>query len=456
MMIMEHHSSPIGPGPGTSNSLLDRIPIETVIEIVRLSLLHVEYHPLVIMRRVEELRLVDTYWAKCIDQCPLFWTHLTSQASPTRYTRWLEKSQNAPLHVECRLDEKFMELLLPHTARWQSLVFHSSSGSPNAWSNLTRPAPQLQELDLYFLPEHNPLPELFQGATPRLNAVRLHGTLIPWHCKIFRNLRELVIDVSPISHSDHYIQLEDFLQALKSSPSLELLVIKGTVDARIDRSTIPEPITLRSLRSFTFHSPSKDLYWPVAAHSLLAAIRFPDCTFVSIKCDSPIASLSRIPRDFWPSIAEVLRITEAVDMILSRSRLSIVTRAGVSPHLNVEFTSTSAAERMLIDLLTEAEFSQPLSAEVYLTVESRDAFPPILEFLVKRTESGSERLPRLQELYLKLHMVPVEIIKDLILEHEELESVLWSRSLTIGEGWSRPEEIKQRILEAPAQQRWLR
>ncbi|KAG9043643.1 hypothetical protein FS837_009303 [Tulasnella sp. UAMH 9824] len=447
-------SLPIGPGPGTSNSFLDRIPIETVIEIVRLSLLHVEYRPLVIMRRVEELRLVDRYWAKCIDQCPLFWTHITSQATSTRYTRWLKKSQNAPLHVECRSDEKFMELLLPHTARWQSLVFYSSS--PDAWSSLTRPAPQLQELDLHFLPVFERLPELFQGATPRLNAIRLYGTLAPWHRNIFRDLRELVIDVSLRRDLGLCIELEDFLPALKSSPSLELLVIKGTVGPRIDRSTVPEPFTLASLRSFTFHSPAQDVSWSFAAYSLIAAIRFPSCTFVSIKYDSPTPALSEFPRDFWPTIVDVLRVTEAVDIILSPSRLSIVTRAGVSPHLNVQFTSASSAERMLIDLLTEAEFSQPLATEVYLTVESRDAFPPILEFLVKRTESGTERLPRLQELYVKLHMVPVETILDLILEHEELQSVLWSRSLTIGEGWSEPEEIKQRILDAPPQQRWLR
>ncbi|KAG8930018.1 hypothetical protein FRC00_001311 [Tulasnella sp. 408] len=406
------------------------------------------------MRRVEELRLVDTYWAKCIDQCPLFWTHITSQATSTRYTRWLEKSQNAPLHVECRSDERFMELLLPHAERWQSLVFYSSS--PDAWSSLTSPAPQLQELDLYFLPISKRLPELFQGATPRLNTVRLHGTLAPWHCNIFRDLRELVIDVSLRSHPGLCIELEDFLPALKSSPSLELLNIKGTVGPRIVHSTAPEPITLPSLRSFTFHSPSQDVIWPFAACSFLAAIRFPSCTFVSIKYDSPIPALSEFPRDFWPTIVEILCATEAVDIILSPARLSIVTRAGVSPHLNVEFSYTSLAERMLIDLLTEAEFSQPLSTEVHLTVESRDAFPPILEFLVKRTESGSERLPRLQELYLKLHMVPVEIVADLILEHEELQSVLWSRTLTIGEGWSWPEEIKQRILDAPPQQRWLR
>ncbi|KAG8918461.1 hypothetical protein FRC01_001840 [Tulasnella sp. 417] len=430
------------------------MPIETVISIVRFSLLQVEYRPLVIMRRVEELRLVDTYWAKCIDQCPLFWTHITSQACSTRYTQWLEKSQNAPLHVECRSDEKFMELLLPHAARWQSLVFYSSSHG--AWSSLTKPAPQLQELDLHCLPILNQLPELFQGTTPRLNAVRLHGTLAPWHCNIFRDLRELVIDGSLESYLHLPMQLEGLLQALKSSPLLEMLVIKGSVDPRNDPSRTREPVTLQSLRSFTFHSPSQDLNRSFAAYSLLAAIRIPNCTFVSIKCDSPTPSLSEFPHDFWPTIVEVLRLTEAVDMILSPTRLSVSTRPGVSPHLNVEFTSTSFAERMLIDLIKEAESSQPLPTEVYLTVESRDALPPILEFLAKRTESDTERLPRLQELYLKLHMVPVEIVAKLILDHEELHSVLWSRSLTIGEGWSWPEDIQQRVLDAPSQQRWLR
>ncbi|KIO20355.1 hypothetical protein M407DRAFT_29987 [Tulasnella calospora MUT 4182] len=345
------------------------------------------------MRRVEELRLVDTYWEKCIDQCPLFWTHITSQASSARYTRWLKQSQNAPLHVECRSDKKFMELLLPHTARWQSLVFFASS--PDAWSSLTRPAPQLRELDLHGLPTSNELLELFQGTTPRLKAVRLYGTLAPWHCNIFRDLRELVIDVSLRGHLDLRIQLEGFLQVLKSSPFLEVLVIKGVLDSRIDRSPIPEPIALSSLRSFTFHSPGHDVDRSFTAYSLLAAIRIPNCTFVSIKCDSPTPSLSDYPRDFWTPIVEVLQPTNAIDMILSPTRLYIATRPGVSPYLNVEFTSTPFAERMAIDLLKEAEFSQPLSTEVYLTVESLDAFPPVLEFLAKPTESDVERLPRL-------------------------------------------------------------
>ncbi|KAG9036641.1 hypothetical protein FS837_001619, partial [Tulasnella sp. UAMH 9824] len=289
------------------------------------------------------------------------------------------------------------------------------------------------ELDLHFLPVLKQLPELFQGATPRLNVVRLYGTLALWHCNIFRDLRELVIDVSLRSNPGLSIQLENLSQALKSSPALHAGL----------SSIIYVPL------------PAQGLNWSLAAHSLIAAIRISSCAFVSIKCDSPTPSFSEFPRDFWPTIVEVLRVTETVDIIFSPSRLSVVTRAAVSPHVNVEFTSASSAERMLIDLLMEAEFSQPLSTEVYLTVESRDAFPSILEFLVKRTELGTEKLPRLQELYLKLHMVLVEIVADLILEHEELQSVLWSRSLTIGEGWSEPEEIKQRILVAPPQQRWL-
>ncbi|KAG8951516.1 hypothetical protein FRC04_006048 [Tulasnella sp. 424] len=438
-------SSTAKPKTKASNSPLDRIPVETVIKIVRLSLLQVDYHPLIIMRRVEELRLVDTYWATCIDQCPTFWTHITSQANPARYTLWLEKSQNAPLHVDCRSDDKFIELLLPHTDRWQSLTFFSSS--PNAWSHLTRPAPQLQELDLYGLPPRNYPAELFQGVIPRLNTVRLHGTLAPWHFNIFRGLRELVLG-GYLGGPLHFpIELDGFLQALESSPSLEVLSVRGVVaPGNSSTSSNLDPVTLPSLRSFIFESPS---------YFLLGLIRIPNCTSTSIKCDSPGLSISEHPRDVWAAIVEILRLAAEVNISLYPTKLSIATRSGLAPHLKAKFTSIPFVRTMLIDLLREAELSQPLPTTVHLSLESPDEVPPILDFLAKPTEAGSKRLPKLQELHLKLHKVPVETVAGLILEHERL-SVLWSRPLTIGEGWSRPEDITDRVLDAPQHQRWLR
>ncbi|KAG8951519.1 hypothetical protein FRC04_006051 [Tulasnella sp. 424] len=424
-----------------SSSPLDRIPVETVIKIVQLSLLQVDSHPLVIMRRVEELRLVNTYWAKCIDQCPTFWTHITSRARPARHTRWLEKSQNALLHVDSREDDEFMELLLPHTDRWQSLTFFSSS--PNAWSHLTRPAPQLQELDLYGLPTRNYPAKLFQGVIPRLNTIRLYGTLAPWH--IFRGLRELVLDGFLPDHRRLRIDPDGFLQALESSPSLEVLSVKGVVEHGSSTSSHLDPVTLPSLRSFVFH---------FASISLLGLIRIPNCTSASIKCRSPVPPIPDYPRDVWLAVVDVLRLTVAVDIRLYPTKLSITTQPKILPHLNAEFASNPLSETLLIDLLREAELSQPLPTVVNLHIESTDAVPPILDFLAKPTESGTKRLPKLRELDLKLLKIPVETVAGLIRDHEKL-SVLWSRPLTIGKGWSQPEDITDRILDAPQDQRWL-
>ncbi|KAG8951514.1 hypothetical protein FRC04_006046 [Tulasnella sp. 424] len=431
--------------PKVSSSPFDRIPVETVIEIVRLSL-EVDHGPLVIMRRVEELRLVNTYWARCIDQCPIFWTHITSQATPARYTRWLEKSQNAPLHVDCRTDEdRFMELLVPHTDRWQSLVF--SWSSPGAWANLATPAPQLQELVLHNLPPRNRPAELFQGVIPRLKTVRLYGTFAPWHFNIFRGLRELDLGgyLGGLVHFS--IQLDGFLQALESSPSLEVLSVRGVVaPGNSSTSSNPDPVTLPALRSFVFGSPS---------YFLLGLIRIPNCTSTSIQCHSPGPPFFEYPRGACPAVIEILRLTEAIIISLYPTMFSITTKPGVSPRLSAEFTSNPFAETMLIDLLREAELFQPLPTAVDLNIESPGAVPPILDFLANPTESGTKKLPKLQRLYLKLRKVPVERVAGLILDREELQSVLWSRPLTLSGGWSRPENIMDRVLNPPPQQRWL-
>ncbi|KAG8975641.1 hypothetical protein FRC05_005434 [Tulasnella sp. 425] len=380
------------PNPKVSSSPFDRIPVEIVIKIVRLSLLQVDYYPVVIMRRVEELRLVNTYWARCIDQCPTFWTHITSQATPERYTRWLEKSQNVPLHMDCRTDDGFMELLVPHMDRWQSLTFFSSS--PDAWADLARPAPQLQELDLHNLPYQN---------TGRL----------PTSAEIVTLARSA------------------------SVKSVEAFRYSGT-------SSNLDPVTLPSLRSLVFNS---------ASLSLLGLIRIPNCTSTSIEYPLFKPLLSEFP---WAALIDTLRLTAAVDIRLYPTKLSIATKLGVSPCLNVIATSIPSAQTMLIDLLREAELSQPLPTAVDLSIESPDAAPPILDFLAKPTESGSKRLPKLWRLYLKQPRVSVETVAGLILDHEKLRSVLRSRPLTIGEGWSRPVDIKNRVLDAPLQQRWLR
>ncbi|KAG8951517.1 hypothetical protein FRC04_006049 [Tulasnella sp. 424] len=411
------------PNPKVSSSPFDRIPVEIVIKIVRLSLLQVDYYPVVIMRRVEELRLVNTYWARCIDQCPTFWTHITSQATPERYTRWLEKSQNVPLHMDCRTDDGFMELLVPHMDRWQSLTFFSSS--PDAWADLARPAPQLQELDLHNLPYQNSPAELFQGVVPRLKTVRLYWSRVPWHSSIFRAGRlPTSAEIVTLARS-------------ASVKSVEAFRYSGT-------SSNLDPVTLPSLRSLVFNS---------ASLSLLGLIRIPNCTSTSIEYPLFKPLLSEFP---WAALIDTLRLTAAVDIRLYPTKLSIATKLGVSPCLNVIATSIPSAQTMLIDLLREAELSQPLPTAVDLSIESPDAAPPILDFLAKPTESGSKRLPKLWRLYLKQPRVSVETVAGLILDHEKLRSVLRSRPLTIGEGWSRPVDIKNRVLDAPLQQRWLR
>ncbi|KAG8951513.1 hypothetical protein FRC04_006045 [Tulasnella sp. 424] len=337
-----------------------------------------------------------------------------------------------------------MELLVPHSDRWQSLVF--SSSSPGAWDNLTRPAPQLQELVLHRLPTRNLPAELFQGVIPRLNTVRLYGTLALWHSNIFRGLRELVLDGFLGRYLHLPIEPDGFLQALKSSPSLEVLFVKWAVALRHSSTwSNLDPVTLPSLRSLVFDSPS---------YFLLGLIRIPNCTSTSIECYSPGQPISEYPRDAWAALIEILRLPAAVDISLYPTMFSITTKPSVSPRINVHVTSNPFAQTMLIDLLREAELCQPLPMAVNLNIEAPEPVPPILDFLAKPTESGSKRLPKLQELYLKLRKVPVETVANLILDREELRSVLWSQPLSTNPRgrWSQPEDIKDRILDASLQQ----
>lgn len=231
---------------------------------------------------LQTLALVCKSWYRGVLDQPVLWCHLQDSCKSERYNDWvLKKSQSCPLHLHLSsehsyLSETLIDKVMPECRRWKSFVL-----APDHEANSFAREPRLTTLanaNLDILtsvvlqarsnwsePDPVRLP-----ATPALREIRLEQYTLQWETFNALNapqLRALRIDALP-SPTPSFSQLLDLL---RSTPLLEILLLKGTTFVEDTPNHQYSPVHLPRLRALYLSFPG----FPVGApcDDLLRLIR---------------------------------------------------------------------------------------------------------------------------------------------------------------------------------------
>lgn len=188
----------------------------------------VDFNDPLLSDQLVDLGGVGRRWKNLIELCPQFWSHIHSSYNKRQIDKFLERSKNAPLRVDCSVPERsFLGHLLPAAHRCRTLFF--DSGYRNDLSGLdeflSAAAPSLSDLTIA---QHSDdweivtLPDNGRG----LRRLVLEEVGMDWNPLRFPILTSLTL-----THNEHDSpSTEKLLDVLSSCPLLEVLILQGWYD----------------------------------------------------------------------------------------------------------------------------------------------------------------------------------------------------------------------------------
>lgn len=175
---------------------------------------------------LQTLAQVSTLWRNTVRSTSLFWQHLSSEDSDQIQEHVLRANPTGPLKIICTadadlLDEPMLHLAIPHSSRWQSVLF-STSDSDAFPECLSAPTPRLSDLLVYLhSDEPDVQPQIILSEGRHLRNVDLDGVRICWDSDRLTRLEALSLQELRGSLPT----ISQLYTILSSSPQLWCLIL---------------------------------------------------------------------------------------------------------------------------------------------------------------------------------------------------------------------------------------
>ncbi|KAG9040571.1 hypothetical protein FS837_000447 [Tulasnella sp. UAMH 9824] len=241
---------------------------------------------------LQTLALVCRSWHQGVLDHPILWCHLQDSCKSNRYKYWvLKKSKNYPLHLRLssedpHVSETLVNMAMPECRRWKSFVLIPDDIGPTDTSLDTLSNANLDMLanaNLDILSSFEVRAGTTWGgagpirlpATPALQEIRLEAFCLQWETFNAPQLRALRINA--LYYRSDEPSLSQFLDLLRSTPLLEVLLLKDTEFLQYPYPPNPPfhqytPVHLPHLRalhlSFPADTPCNDLLRLIRATNL--------------------------------------------------------------------------------------------------------------------------------------------------------------------------------------------
>ncbi|KAG8928630.1 hypothetical protein FRC01_005657 [Tulasnella sp. 417] len=295
------------------------LPMEVIIEIVLFLLSDLQFNPLATsfsaLRRLYDLRLVNSTWYRVIDSTPTFWTFIESSVPLRIVDVALKRSRTKSLSIRFRQNSlntasSFMGKVVPCIGRWNV----ADLAAP-AWEYLPQtPAPRLEELSFKSSSSYlDSTPITFPGEFISLQRLALDQVCLARPLpNLGPNLR--FFSVRQLSKSDSGITYTEIHQFLLLHPSLIEIELKVSIWSRTSINTETwEDVSLPNLRHFTLLDPASN---GLASIPLLQKISAPNCTSFELGVRYYTERFSALPQALEPFFVSVIT-TEEQDLELS-------------------------------------------------------------------------------------------------------------------------------------------
>ncbi|KIO16237.1 hypothetical protein M407DRAFT_232905 [Tulasnella calospora MUT 4182] len=244
--------------PQTSLPTINDLPIEVFHLIVSLVARkeHVDGHDYDLLRA---LRLVATLWSTLIDDCPQFWSTISSSDPEPVWRMALQKSKQAEIDVDCAKSSILSMRNDFPTTLTKAIVIHT---------------PRVRKLDLL----DRDFDYLLSNAsiTPCLRSLYLRGSTtdhdpiaLPLHPVNWApNLRNVTLDLSHVIlkgllwdnlegltiYNSNSLPMEDVIATLAASPGFRYLDLGGPMQPRCySHQRLIPTVKLEALESLIFH-----------------------------------------------------------------------------------------------------------------------------------------------------------------------------------------------------------
>ncbi|KAG8934809.1 hypothetical protein FRC01_000077 [Tulasnella sp. 417] len=210
---------------------------------------------------LQTLALVCKSWHQSVLNQPALWCYLQDTSKARRYNNWaFQKSQNYPLHLHLaskNLDSSYslIKMALPESRRWKSFTlvteygFESPAADPLINMLADANLEKLTSLELRAKTYWGQVGPIGLPAAPALREVRLERSPLRWETFQAPQLRALRIH----GHSTYTPSLSEFLDLLRSTPLLEILLLK---DFNYNSTDQNSPVHLPRLRALYLSLPT--------------------------------------------------------------------------------------------------------------------------------------------------------------------------------------------------------
>lgn len=253
----------------------------------------------------------------------------------------------------------FIEPLLPHINRWESISLEGVSGS-QIEEHFTSPAPNIQTLRISEIrgSASAVLPiALFGAKTPRLRTLKLFNISLPLSSPIYRNLRSL-----SLAYIDNWDEtLHRFLNVLLGCPLLTTLHLTSISFLGSPTTSDVLSIPLRHLKTISLYYLAGSVF-----HYILSSITAPPTLLLDVAAKGNDVTLTGI----FPPASAIATFHPGLSLIRwfhfefrSSSDLFDVHGGSLEPH------------QMLLDI----QFGKPQAfniAQSFISLLGRD-FPPL-------------------------------------------------------------------------------
>ncbi|KAG8931581.1 hypothetical protein FRC00_000726 [Tulasnella sp. 408] len=232
---------------------------------------------------LQTLALVCKSWYRGVLDHSVLWCHLQDSCKSNRYNDWVMKnSKNYPLHLHLssedpHISEALVNMVMPESRRWKSFALIPNDDGPAdpsldmlANANLDTLSNLEVRARTTWVNASIRLP-----ATPALREIRLEAFSLHWETFNAPQLRALRINA--LCNRSDEPSLSQFLNLLRSTPLLEVLLLKNTDFLKYPYPPNPpfhqySPVHLPHLRamylSFPVDSPCNDLLRLIRAENL--------------------------------------------------------------------------------------------------------------------------------------------------------------------------------------------
>ncbi|KAG8908483.1 hypothetical protein FRB99_005841, partial [Tulasnella sp. 403] len=305
-------------------SAIHRLPVETLVEIFRISLSDAfgteAYYP-----RLARMSTVCTFWATIVDKAPTLWTSICGDDKPSLVARALAKSGDCSLSVFTRAYSpvdffgrkssslsSFLDQVGPQVHRWQDADLFVASDISIFQKDflLEASAPRLRKLRIIVnvpSPSEHRI-DVFRGKAERLRELEIAGAPLQWSSSLLAGLH--VLRITDIRDGMNVTQL---LAVLQGCPDLTELGVQRCSMLQTDPSELPERVDLPHLQhlELTHLSPSNVVF------EVLPRIFTPKYERFRISSPFVETATTKTISHVYPALSQLVSSVAQIDLAIS-------------------------------------------------------------------------------------------------------------------------------------------